>query len=127
MFLQRLKVILLSGVSMSVISIIVESRDSLSAANFNLLPIYTLAYSCAFTIFAVPVQLLLSNTIFSKRFNILTLFIYILAALIVFFAINVSDFELNITFFTQILLYVYIISAGFFFWLWDSLIIPNKR
>lgn len=51
----------------------------------------------------------------------------ILAALIVFFAINVSDFELNITFFTEILLYVYIISAGFFFWLWGSLIIPNKR
>lgn len=127
MFLQRLKVILLSGVSMSFISIIVEPRGFLSEANFNLLPIYTLAYSFAFTIFVVPVQLLLSNTIFSKPFNIPALFIYILGALIIFFVINISDFEFNINFFTQILLYIYIISAGFFFWLWDSLIILNRK
>nr|WP_028402427.1 UPF0715 family protein [Ectobacillus panaciterrae] len=127
MFLQRLKVILLSGLCMSLVNIIAESPGPLSGANLNLLPIYTLAYSFAFTIFAIPVQLLLSKTIFAKQFSIPALFIYIISALIVFFAITVSDFEFNSRFFEQVLLYIYVISAGFLFWLWDSLIILNRQ
>ncbi|MGE7875079.1 UPF0715 family protein [Bacillus paramycoides] len=127
MFLQRLKVILLAGLCMSFINIIAESPGPLSEANFNLLPMYTLAYSFAFTIFTVPVQLLLAKTIFSKPFNIPALFIYIIGAWIVFFAITVSDFEFNSKFFEQILVYIYVISAGSLFWFWDSLLILNKR
>ncbi|WP_245592330.1 UPF0715 family protein [Ectobacillus panaciterrae] len=112
---------------MSLVNIIAESPGPLSGANLNLLPIYTLAYSFAFTIFAIPVQLLLSKTIFAKQFSIPALFIYIISALIVFFAITVSDFEFNSRFFEQVLLYIYVISAGFLFWLWDSLIILNRQ
>ncbi|PEJ21502.1 UPF0715 family protein [Bacillus pseudomycoides] len=127
MFLQRLKVILLSGLCMSLVSIIAESPGPLSEANLSLLSIYTLAYSFTFTIFAVPVQLLLAKTIFSKPFNISALFIYIIGAWIVFFAITISDFEFNSKFFEQILVYIYVISAGSLFWFWDSLLILNKQ
>ncbi|WP_439877002.1 UPF0715 family protein (plasmid) [Bacillus mycoides] len=112
---------------MSIFNIITESPGPLSEANLNLLPIYTLAYSFAFTIFAIPVQLLLTKTVFSKSFNIPALFIYIIGAWIVYFTITVSDFEFNSKFFEQILVYIYVILAGFLFWFWDSLLILNKQ
>ncbi|MGG3529085.1 UPF0715 family protein [Bacillus pseudomycoides] len=126
MFLQRLKVILLSGLCMSFVNIIAESPGPLSEANFNLLPMYTLAYSFAFTIFAVPIQLLLFKTKLIKPFSIFSLLIYIVGALITFQLISVSDFHYDGLVFINVIGIIYIVSARLFFWLWDSLTILNK-
>lgn len=127
MFLQRLKVILLSGLCMSLVNIITESPGPLSEAHLNLLPIYTLAYSIAFTIFAVPIQLLLFKTKLTKPFSLFPLLIYIIGALITFQLISMSDFHYDGLVFNNIIFNIYIVSAGIFFWLWDSLIILNRQ
>ncbi|PFR29318.1 hypothetical protein COK19_06395 [Bacillus cereus] len=127
MFLQRLKVILLSGLCMSLVSIIAESPGPLSEANLGLLSIYTPAYSFAFTIFAVPIQLLLFKTKHIKPFSIFNLLIYIVGALITYQLISMSDFHYDGLVFMNPIIIIYIVSAGLFFWLWDSLIILNKK
>lgn len=75
MFLKRVKVILLSGLFMAVADITI-SASSFSEANFGYLSIFTLAYSCAYFIFALPFQLLVFRMKSIGRFSIISLFIF---------------------------------------------------
>ncbi|EOW9529961.1 UPF0715 family protein [Bacillus cytotoxicus] len=125
MFFKGLKVILLSGFFMSLVEMLISS-NSISEAKFELLIVYTLAFSCAYCIFAMPFQLFIHIRGLFKKFNALSLFLYILGSFFAFFIINISDFNLELSFFKQINTYVHIFIAAIIFWVCDSVCFDDK-
>ncbi len=97
---KGLKNILLAGFLMSLVEILISS-NSIPEAKFELLIVYTLAFSCAYFIFAVPFQLFIHIKGFFKKFSILSLSLYILGSFFAFFIINISDFNLELSFLSK--------------------------
>lgn len=122
---KGLKNILLAGFLMSLVEMLISS-NSIPEAKFELLIVYTLAFSCAYFIFAVPFQLLIHIKGFFKKFSILSLALYILGSFFAFFIINISDFNLELSFFKQINTYIHIFMTAIIFWVCDSICFDDK-
>ena len=103
------------------------SASSLSEANFGYLSIFTLAYSCAYFIFALPFQLLVFRMKSIGRFSIISLFIYILGSFLAYFIITIPNFSLDMSYFMELSTITRITVTGFIFWLCDSIFIDYKN
>ncbi|HFJ9434197.1 UPF0715 family protein [Bacillus thuringiensis] len=125
MIFKGLKNILLAGFLMSMVEILISS-NSIPEAKFELLIVYTLAFSCAYFIFAVPFQLFIHIKGFFKKFSILSLSLYILGSFFAFFIINISDFNLELSFFKQVNTYIHIFMTAIIFWVCESLCFDDK-
>lgn len=125
---QRFKVILLSALCLTLITIVLESPKPfpIKAHPIQIL-IYTAGFSFGYLIFALPIQLILYKKFSLKRFGFRSMSVYIIGSFLTFFFISLLDLEYNGFLPNQLLGYVYYFGSGLLFWLWDAILIPGKQ
>ncbi|MFD2749097.1 UPF0715 family protein [Virgibacillus siamensis] len=127
MLKRRLTLILLSGLSMSVFYLLMESFPfSFSLDAIYIVFFFGLVFGVSYGLFALPIQLLLNKYLDSRKFNIIYFVAYLLGSLIVYIPIygvynNYEPFYANSAF------YLYAFISALFFWTWDSIITSRNN
>ncbi|WP_425509553.1 UPF0715 family protein [Virgibacillus ihumii] len=108
--------------SMSVFYLLMESFPfSLSFEAIYIVFFFGLVFGGSYSLFALPIQILLNKYLDARKFNITYFVAYLLGSLIVYLVIygvfnNYESFYANLEF------YLYVFVSALFFWTWDSII-----